>query len=56
MIIKQIETGYMDNFCYIVGCEVTRKALVLDPGADVDRILSEAKKEELKIVTIVNTQ
>jgi len=31
-------------------------AVVLDPGADVDRILSEAKKEELKIVTIVNTQ
>ena len=55
MIIKQLEVGYMDNFCYIVGCEATRKAMVIDPGADVDRILSEAKKEDLKIVTIVNT-
>ena len=45
----------MDNFCYIVGCEVTRKAMVIDPGADVDRILSEAIKEDLEIVTIVNT-
>ncbi len=55
MIIKQIETGYMDNFCYVVGCEITRKAMVIDPGADVDRILSEAKKEGLEIITIVNT-
>ena len=55
MIIKQLEVGYMDNFCYIVGCEATRKAMVIDPGADVDHILSEAKKEDLEIVTIVNT-
>ena len=55
MIIRQIEVGYMDNFCYIVGCEVTRKAMVIDPGDDVDRILSEAKKEDLEVVTIVNT-
>jgi len=55
MIIKQLEIGYMDNFCYIVGCEDTRKALVIDPGADVDRILSAAEKEDLEIVTIVNT-
>jgi glyoxylase-like metal-dependent hydrolase (beta-lactamase superfamily II) len=55
MIIKQLEVGYMDNFCYIVGCEVTREAMVIDPGADVDRILSEAKEEDLEIVTIVNT-
>jgi len=55
MIIKQLEVGHMDNFCYIVGCEVTRKAMVIDPGAYVDRILSEAKKENFEIVTIVNT-
>ncbi len=41
MIIKQIAIGYMDNFCYIVGCENTRKALVIDPGSDTERILSE---------------
>ena len=41
MIIKQLETGFMDNFCYIVGCESTRKALAIDPGADVDLILSD---------------
>jgi len=55
MIIKQLEIGYMDNFCYIVGCEKTRKALVIDPGDDVDRIVSTAEKQGLEIETIVNT-
>ena len=55
MIIKQLEIGMMDNFCYIVGCEATRKALVIDPGADVDVIVSAAEKEGLTIELIVNT-
>ena len=55
MIIKQIAIGYMDNFSYIVGCENTRLALVIDPGSDADQIVSVAEKEDLKIVTIVNT-
>ncbi len=55
MIIRQLEVGYLDNFCYIVGCENTRQALVIDPGPDVERIVSVAQKENLEIVTIVNT-
>jgi len=55
MIIKQIAIGYMDNFSYIIGCENTRQALVIDPGSYVDQIVSVAEKEDLKIVTIVNT-
>ncbi len=48
MVIKQLEVGYMDNFCYIVGCEDTHQTLVIDPGSDVERILSVADKEGLK--------
>ena len=55
MIIRQLEVGYLDNFCYIVGCENTRQSLVIDPGPDVERIVSAAQKEGLEIVTIVNT-
>ena len=55
MIIKQLEIGYMENFCYLVGCDNTRKALVIDPGDDIDQILAAAEKEGLEIVTIVNT-
>jgi hydroxyacylglutathione hydrolase len=55
MIIRQLEVGHMDNFCYLVGCEKTCKAMLIDPGADVERIMAEAKKERLVIETIVNT-
>ena len=55
MIIRQLDVGHMDNFCYLVGCEKTRKAVVIDPGAEVDRIVSEAHKAGLVIQYIVNT-
>jgi glyoxylase-like metal-dependent hydrolase (beta-lactamase superfamily II) len=55
MIIRQLEIGHMDNFCYLVGCEKTRKAVVIDPGADVERIVSEADQAKLVIQYIVNT-
>jgi len=55
MIIRQLEVSHMDNFCYLVGCEKTRKAVMIDPGADVERIMAAAEKERLVIETIVNT-
>jgi glyoxylase-like metal-dependent hydrolase (beta-lactamase superfamily II) len=55
MIIRQLKIGYMDNFTYIVGCEETRKALVIDPGPDAQRIVSEAQSRGLEIELIVNT-
>jgi len=55
MIIDQLAVGYMDNFCYIVGCNKSRKALVVDPGHGVDQIVATADKRGLVIETIVNT-
>jgi glyoxylase-like metal-dependent hydrolase (beta-lactamase superfamily II) len=55
MIIRQLEIGAMDNFCYLIGCEKTRQALVIDPGGDVATILSAASAEGLTIAAIVNT-
>ncbi len=55
MIIRQLEVGMMDNFCYLVGCKTTRQALIIDPGADVAAILAAAADEGLTITTIVNT-
>jgi glyoxylase-like metal-dependent hydrolase (beta-lactamase superfamily II) len=55
MIVKQIEIGAMDNFSYLVGCEATGKALVIDPGGDVEGILSAAREAGLSIEMIVNT-
>lgn len=55
MIIRQLKIGSMDNFTYLAGCEKTRKALVIDPGPDPRRIVSEAEKQKLEIELIVNT-
>ena len=55
MIIHQLSIGMMDNFCYVVGCERTREAMVIDPGDGVEEILAAVKKEKLTLRTIFNT-
>jgi hydroxyacylglutathione hydrolase len=55
MIIKQIPVGSMDVFSYLIGCEKTREAMVIDPGGEVERIASAAKSDGLNIKYIFNT-
>lgn len=55
MIIIQLLVGYIEVFCYIIGCEKTREAIVIDPGGDEDMIVDKAKKNKLKIKYIFNT-
>ena len=55
MFLKQLQVGHMAIFAYIVGDKETGEALVIDPAAETEQILSEAKKNGLTIRTIVNT-
>ena len=55
MIIRQIPMGYMDNFSYLVACEQTRDAWVIDPAPEMQRILAEAEKASVHIKAIINT-
>jgi glyoxylase-like metal-dependent hydrolase (beta-lactamase superfamily II) len=55
MIVRQLRVGYMDVFCYLVGCEDTREAIVIDPGGDENKILECAQKDNLHIKYIFNT-
>ena len=55
MILKRIPIIEWGVNCYLVGDEVTRKALVIDPGGETEKILNEAKQAGLQIVQIVNT-
>lgn len=41
--------------CFILGCEDTRQAAVIDPGDEADRILSVISSEKLTVAHIVNT-
>lgn len=55
MKIKQYTVGSMVVFCYIVSCEKTKKAVIIDAGGDEDRILAELNKEGLELEYIIAT-
>ena len=55
MIIRQMALGPIQANCFILGCEETRQAVVIDPGDDNDRILTTLAKDRLTVVHIVNT-
>jgi glyoxylase-like metal-dependent hydrolase (beta-lactamase superfamily II) len=55
MILQQIIVGAMGVCCYLLGCEETKMAAVIDPGGNPERILAAAKAEGLTIKTIINT-
>jgi hydroxyacylglutathione hydrolase len=55
MIVRQLEVGFMDNFSYLVGCETSRQAMVIDPAGDAQAIVALAGSLGLTIVLIVNT-
>jgi len=48
LIIQKLEVGPIMANCFILGCEDTKQAVVIDPGDDADRILMELAKAELK--------
>jgi len=47
--------GPIQANCYILGCEETRQAVVIDPGDDIDRILTTLAEDQLTVVHIINT-
>jgi hydroxyacylglutathione hydrolase len=55
MIIRTLSVGPMAANCYILECEKTRSAMVIDPGAEAARILSVIRENKLQLKLIVNT-
>ncbi|WP_353097025.1 MBL fold metallo-hydrolase [Tissierella praeacuta] len=55
MKIIRIPAGIYAANCYIVYSELTREGIVVDPGGDVDDILSSIRENGLKIKYIVLT-
>jgi len=47
--------GLLQCNCSIFGDEQTREAIVIDPGDEVERIVSELEKRALKVISIVIT-
>jgi hydroxyacylglutathione hydrolase len=55
MIVRSMPLGPLQANCFLVGCEQTRQAAVIDPGGDVERILAAIKKDNLTLKVIINT-
>lgn len=55
MIIKDIAVGPLDVNCYILACDDTKEAAVIDPGGDADKIIETIEKEGFKPKFIINT-
>ncbi len=55
MIIENVSVGPLDVNCYIVGCESTRQAAIIDPGEDEEKILERLKALNLNATHIVLT-
>lgn len=55
MIVETVVVGPLQVNCYLVGCEKTREAAVIDPGDDAERILDALRRADLRPTMIINT-
>jgi glyoxylase-like metal-dependent hydrolase (beta-lactamase superfamily II) len=55
MLIERLVVGMLQSNCYLVACEDTKEAIVIDPGGDAPLILDRVKELGLTIKYIVNT-
>lgn len=55
MIIKTVVVGPLDVNCYILGCEDTKEAAIIDPGDNADEIIKVIHEEGLNPGFIINT-
>ena len=49
LYLKQIEVGPMQNYAYLVGDRETHEAVVIDAAWDIDRLIEEAERDDMKI-------
>ena len=55
MILEIMHVGMLAANCYILGCEETKEAVMIDPGGDALGLLSKIKKLDLNIKYIILT-
>lgn len=53
--IQCLPVGPLEANCYIVGCDATKHAAIIDPGAEPDRIAQAVLAYDLQVDYILNT-
>lgn len=55
LIVQGLTVGLLQENCYLVGCEKSRRAVVIDPGDNARGILRQVQQLDLTIEKIINT-
>ncbi len=55
MIIEQLLVTAMDVFCYLLVCNTTNEAVLIDPAGDFDDIMQAIQQHNAKVQYIINT-
>ena len=56
MIFKALKTGQIATNCYILGCQESLEALVVDPGDNSNDIITIIEEENLLVKYIINRE
>lgn len=55
MFIETLVVGPLQENCYVVACEQTKAAVIIDPGAEADRIYEVVSAKNLTLTAVLNT-
>ena len=55
MLLRQIFDPYLAQYAYLVGCQKTGQALVIDPERDIERYIKLAADNNLRITAVAET-
>ncbi len=55
MLFKILIVGQLAVNCYIIGDKSSKEAIIVDPGAEADKILSVIDKEQLRVKYVIAT-
>ena len=55
MLFRQIWDAKLAQYAYLIGCQKTGEAIIIDPERDIDQYLQLAEKEGLEITAAVDT-
>lgn len=54
-IVEAITVGALEANCYLIVCPETREALVVDPGAEAQRILARIQARDVQVAKVLHT-
>jgi len=55
LTVAGLTVGLLEENCYILGCDVTGRAVIIDPGDNPRAILQQVEKMGLTVEKIINT-